>query len=401
MSEEMIQVKDNRKRGFFMIDNAIIKDYGSKMGPFGIAVYNVLVMFADRNGENAFPSITTIQNMIGASRPKVIETINHLASVGMIKKTIRFKKNGAKTSTLYTITDIADIPLVNVAYQQNEAEDTTLVNAVDYPSKRGELDQYLYNNTPKENIVADCFAIASQQQPNIFSNSQKEISTSEEMRSSLLPDRNPLEDQDHTNIQENPLSPNCAAPLPPAAPAPARVVNLVSVGRFVPNDPAKNQSTSADKPAGKSKAKTGTKTQKAPKTKPGKQDDAKDSEQETPDTQKWFDAIFYITHRHQDTKLATKGEIIAIRTLAKTLRESGYTIDDLRTWYRDVWMTSFKGKQKGPNGETIFTTATIPQIRNGIGVTNKAKTEAPATLAVTPKNNPLNAFAQVFQGSEK
>jgi hypothetical protein len=93
---------DNRG-GFYMVDNRIIEEYGSIIGVFGIAVYNLIAKYSNEKGENAFPSYQTIADKLGISRPKAVTTINQLVELGLIKKEKRRDDAGDSTSNLYTI----------------------------------------------------------------------------------------------------------------------------------------------------------------------------------------------------------------------------------------------------------------------------------------------------------
>jgi hypothetical protein len=44
----------------YRVDNIIIDDYGEKIGAIGVAIYNVLARFADRQTGICYPSIGTI-----------------------------------------------------------------------------------------------------------------------------------------------------------------------------------------------------------------------------------------------------------------------------------------------------------------------------------------------------
>ena len=101
-------------------------------------------------------------------------------------------------------------------------------------------------------------------------------------------------------------------------------------------------------------------------------------EKETPEQQQWFAAVCWLVHNHQDYKLLSKEDKIAIGKTVKQIRDSAgdYTIDDLRSWYRDVWSQEWPGKQPG---KTEIQRPTLKQIRVGIGAVKK---EVPEQFAV-------------------
>ncbi len=85
--------------GFYQIDNSIIDKYGSQLGVYGVAVYNVLAKYANGNGDSIFPSYKTIANQLGISRRKVISTIEQLCDLGLVTKAQRRRKSGFNSNT--------------------------------------------------------------------------------------------------------------------------------------------------------------------------------------------------------------------------------------------------------------------------------------------------------------
>lgn len=99
-------LKDGRESGFFIIDNELIDRYGAIIGVYGVAVYNVLAQYANKNGNQVFPSYNTIADKLGISRPKVISTIAVLVDAGLITKAKRVDKAGDMTSNEYTLSSL-------------------------------------------------------------------------------------------------------------------------------------------------------------------------------------------------------------------------------------------------------------------------------------------------------
>jgi len=140
-------LKDGRQPGFYIIDNEIIEDYGAAIGVYGVAVYNVLVSYANQHGQNAFPSYQTIAEKIDISRPKAIETIKLLVDVGLITKTERYDNAGDKTSNAYTIVNVkGGKPHLPPSKQKQPR----VVNKDNQGGKRGLPDQDPMNNTQSE-----------------------------------------------------------------------------------------------------------------------------------------------------------------------------------------------------------------------------------------------------------
>lgn len=94
----------------------------------------------------------------------------------------------------------------------------------------------------------------------------------------------------------------------------------------------------------------------------------KSKAQSCPDAvhEEWFGALCWLVHGHKDYPLLSAEERVAIGKTVKSIRESpnGYTLDDLRAWYRDIWSREWPGKQK--DKETIQSPS-LKQIKTGIG----------------------------------
>jgi hypothetical protein len=104
MKVRMIMSDDNSGTGgFYIVDNVIIKEYGAKVGPYGIAVYSVLAMYANGQGGGIYPAYQTIADQLGISRTKVITTINLLCDLGLVEKQERMRKGGGSSSNSYRI----------------------------------------------------------------------------------------------------------------------------------------------------------------------------------------------------------------------------------------------------------------------------------------------------------
>lgn len=99
-------IRDAREPGFFMIDNELIDDYGKVIGAYGVAVYNVLARYANKHGENAFPSYSHIADKLDFSRDTAIRTIKLLVDTGLVRKDMRITKVGDMTSNEYTLVHI-------------------------------------------------------------------------------------------------------------------------------------------------------------------------------------------------------------------------------------------------------------------------------------------------------
>lgn len=100
------KLRDERKHGFYVVDNDIIDIYGPNMGVYGIAMYSLIARYANKNGENAFPSYKTITEKLNISRPQAVKTINLLVELGLITKEKRTDSAGDATSNMYALVDL-------------------------------------------------------------------------------------------------------------------------------------------------------------------------------------------------------------------------------------------------------------------------------------------------------
>jgi biotin operon repressor len=80
---EEIEVKDHRRKSFYIADNRIIADAGPIIGVYGGAVYNSLLYHAN-NERKTWPSVNLIAKEWGISRRAVIQSIQKLESLNII-----------------------------------------------------------------------------------------------------------------------------------------------------------------------------------------------------------------------------------------------------------------------------------------------------------------------------
>lgn len=97
---EQLHIRDTRNGDWFFVHNALIEKFGKIVGVYGIAVYNVLAMYANNATQEAFPSYATIAKSIGCSRRKVMSTVDLLAEHNIIGKTTRQGANGVYDSNV-------------------------------------------------------------------------------------------------------------------------------------------------------------------------------------------------------------------------------------------------------------------------------------------------------------
>ena len=83
--EERIEVRDLRNGDWYWINKVILDEYGEKLKPIGIAIYNCLAAHANQEGF-CFPSHKHIANKIGASISSVQRGIRQLIKLNLVRK---------------------------------------------------------------------------------------------------------------------------------------------------------------------------------------------------------------------------------------------------------------------------------------------------------------------------
>lgn len=100
---------NQRRPGFFCIDNSFFKQYSSTMGPYGYMVYSSLLSYADETGE-CFPKQSTIAKATGISERKVRDSLLHLENEGFIRS--EYRGNGR--SNVYYIVPESELDRHNM-----------------------------------------------------------------------------------------------------------------------------------------------------------------------------------------------------------------------------------------------------------------------------------------------
>ncbi len=79
------EIRDLRNGNWYWIDKVVIKNFTSKVGAVGIAVYSFLASLADRS-QGCFPSQKYIADSLGYSRATVNKTLKLLEKNRLIRK---------------------------------------------------------------------------------------------------------------------------------------------------------------------------------------------------------------------------------------------------------------------------------------------------------------------------
>lgn len=88
MPDEKIKVRDLRNGDWYWISKILLDEYGSRIKPIGIAIYNCLAEHANQEGY-CFPSHQHIASKIGASISSVQRGIRDLIKLEIIRKSRR------------------------------------------------------------------------------------------------------------------------------------------------------------------------------------------------------------------------------------------------------------------------------------------------------------------------
>ncbi len=93
---------DQRRKEFFMVDNAIVMEHAAEIGIDALGVYCLLVCCAGSEG-SAFPSISFIAAKLGRSYTTVQKALKRLEEHGLILKESKRNSQGMQTSSTYYI----------------------------------------------------------------------------------------------------------------------------------------------------------------------------------------------------------------------------------------------------------------------------------------------------------
>src|SRR3989344_1195175 len=88
MPDDKITIRDLRKGDWYWISKVLLDEYGSTIGPIGIAIYNCLAEHSNQEGF-CFPSHKTMADKIGASVSSVQRGIRQLIKLEIIRKSRR------------------------------------------------------------------------------------------------------------------------------------------------------------------------------------------------------------------------------------------------------------------------------------------------------------------------
>jgi Helix-turn-helix domain len=89
----------------YRVDNIIVDEYAEKIGAIGVAIYNVLARYADRQTGICYPSIGTIAKKLKLGRTTVKKYLRILLNHCLIAIAPRQSEEGDPTSNSYMLLD--------------------------------------------------------------------------------------------------------------------------------------------------------------------------------------------------------------------------------------------------------------------------------------------------------
>jgi hypothetical protein len=89
----------------YRVDNIIVDDYAEKIGAIGVAIYNVLARYADRQTGICYPCIGTIAKKLKLGRTTVKKYLRILLNHSLIAISSRLSDEGDPTSNSYMLLD--------------------------------------------------------------------------------------------------------------------------------------------------------------------------------------------------------------------------------------------------------------------------------------------------------
>lgn len=79
------EIRSTKKGNWYWIDKKILHQYGKRLRPSGVAVYNVLASFVNSETQSCIPTQKTMAELIGISRRTVIRKTKLLKKLGLIR----------------------------------------------------------------------------------------------------------------------------------------------------------------------------------------------------------------------------------------------------------------------------------------------------------------------------
>jgi DNA-binding transcriptional MocR family regulator len=96
----LFAVRDQREPGWFFVDNEILDRYGSDLGAYGVAVYNVLSRHTRNERQQVNLSNRDIAATLGISHDRVRKSLADLVNMGLIYLEVPDRPSQGSISTI-------------------------------------------------------------------------------------------------------------------------------------------------------------------------------------------------------------------------------------------------------------------------------------------------------------
>jgi hypothetical protein len=97
------QVLDRRKTNFFVVDNVVIDQYLSAIGPSAFGLYCVLARLADNKSHSCFPGLAYLMEKTGQSKNTLLKSIKTLDEHALV----RVQHREDRLSNVYVLLDLS------------------------------------------------------------------------------------------------------------------------------------------------------------------------------------------------------------------------------------------------------------------------------------------------------
>jgi len=84
VGRKSVQIRSLKEGDWYWIARSILRTYGKRLGPSGIAVYNALACYSDSKTQGCFPTRKTVARVLGLSRKTVSRKIDLLQKLRLI-----------------------------------------------------------------------------------------------------------------------------------------------------------------------------------------------------------------------------------------------------------------------------------------------------------------------------
>ncbi len=96
----LFHIRDQRRQGWFSVDNEIVDNYASQIGAYGVAVYCVLCRHVRNENQQVKLSARDIGAALGISHDRVRKSLTDLANVDLIHHEVPDRRGPGLISTI-------------------------------------------------------------------------------------------------------------------------------------------------------------------------------------------------------------------------------------------------------------------------------------------------------------